>query len=184
MEPQQYIQGILKRLYSIQKEITELAAPLTVEQLNFKPNPKSWSIAEVADHIITANATYFSGIAGLISSNPGSKATGSYKHNCMARMMVYFLKPDGMKLPAPPLFEPESSHYDQHLLQRLEQNFREIETFIDDAKEMNLVKLKMPSPALSLLHFNLGGVFDILVTHAERHYLQMKRVLASEGFPR
>lgn len=183
MEPQQYIQGILKRLYTIKKEITELAAPLTAEQLNFKPNPKSWSIAEVMEHIITANATYFSGIAELIATNPGSKAAGRYSHNCMARMMVYFLKPDGMKLPAPPLFEPTSSHHDQHIIQRLEQNFREIETFIDDAKEMDLVKLKMPSPALSLLHFNLGGVFDILVTHAERHFQQMKRVKAAEGFP-
>lgn len=184
MEPRQYIQGILKRLHTIKSEITELAAPLTAEQLNFKPNPKSWSIAEVMEHIITANATYFSGIAELISLNPSSKASGPYSHNLMARMMVYFLRPDGMKLPAPPVFEPESSHLDQHIIQRLEQNFREIESFIEDAKEMDLVRLKMPSPALSLLYFNLGGVFDILVTHAERHYKQMKRVLAAEGFPR
>lgn len=184
MEPQQYIQGILQRLHNIKKEITELAAPLTAEQLNFKPNPKSWSIAEVMDHIITANATYFSGIAELIASNPGAKSTGRYSHNLAARMMVYFLRPNGTKLPAPALFEPESSHHDQHILQRLEQNFREIESFIDDAKELDLTKLKMPSPALSLLHFNLGGVFDILITHAERHFQQMKRVMAAEGFPR
>lgn len=184
MEPQQFIQGILNRLHTVKKEIFAIAAPLTTEQLNFKPNPKSWSIAEVMDHVITANATYFSGIAELISSNANSKSAGSYSHNFLARMMVRSLKPDGMKLRTPSIFNPESSHYDADILHRLEQNFREIETFIDDAKDMDLVKLKMSSPAFSLLHFNLGGVFDILVTHAERHLKQMQRVLAAEGFPR
>lgn len=184
MTQQTFIEGIQKRHIAVRQKITDLAGMLSEEQLNFKPHAKSWSIAEVIEHLTTANTTYFPGIQKLLSTENKGAPAELYKTNLAARFLLSMIKPKGPKMPSPGIFMPAKSELGKDTLQRYLANCQTISEFILKSRDTNLVKLKMPSPAARIARFNLGGVFDIFVTHAERHYEQMLRVKNSEGFPK
>lgn len=183
MNQKVYLDGISARHQSITNKIKELAESLSEDQLNFKPSAKSWSIAEVLEHLTTANSTYFPGIKKLLESDDRGTPSEDYKTNLAARFLIWSLKPNGPKMPSPGVFIPAKSELGKDSLTRYMKNCEEISDFMKQGAAYNLVKLKMSSPAASFARFNLGGVFDIFVTHAERHYEQMKRVKAATGFP-
>ena len=49
----------------------ELAAGLTVEQLNWRADQSSWSIGQCLDHLRVANEVYGRAIASALSGTPG-----------------------------------------------------------------------------------------------------------------
>ena len=46
-------------------QFVNLFSGLNKEELNWKPTPSTWSIAQNLDHLIVINSTYFSVIAAL-----------------------------------------------------------------------------------------------------------------------
>ncbi|MEE8148016.1 MAG: hypothetical protein V3T24_10465, partial [Longimicrobiales bacterium] len=52
------------------------------------------------------------------------------------------------------------------------------------AEGADLTRIKVPSPASSLIRFRLGDAFRLIVEHEKRHLLQATRVMAAPGFGR
>ena len=46
--------------------------PLYSEQLNWKPNPTSWSVGQCVDHIVTTNRLYFNIFDALLNGTKSS----------------------------------------------------------------------------------------------------------------
>jgi hypothetical protein len=154
---------------------------LTVEQLNFKPNPETWSIAQNIDHLIVINETYYPVIKSL--------REGSYKLPFMAKLgfMVNFLgnmilgsvQPDRKrKMKTFPIWEPAKSEISADILTRFEKHQTELKNMISGCEDLLQQGTIISSPANKNIVYKLETAFDIITTHEQRHLEQAKEVLA------
>lgn len=153
---------------------------LTNEELNWKPNPETWSIAQNIDHLIVINQTYFPILAELKS--------GKYKTPFLARFgfVVSFLgktvlnavKPDRKKkMKTFSIWEPAKSQISNDILARFSKHQRELKQEIEASKALIDRGAIIFSPANKNIVYTLETAFDIIVNHELRHLEQSKEVL-------
>ena len=66
------------RINRVTTAFEDIAGPLDAHDLNWKPNPQTWSIAQVMDHLITLNKTFWPILDQL--------EAGTYQAGFMARL--------------------------------------------------------------------------------------------------
>lgn len=153
---------------------------LSAEQLNWKPNSQTWSIAQNIDHLIVVNETYYPVLASL--------KAGTYKIPFMGKIgfMVSFLgkavlnavKPDRKKkMKTFPIWEPTVSEIKGDILRRFENHQTELKRQIESSKELVDKGAIISSPANKNIVYKLETAFDIIVSHEQRHLEQAKEVL-------
>jgi DinB superfamily len=69
----------LKYLKETQAEFLKAVSGLSEEQFNFKPDPKKWSVAEVAEHIIVVETRLLPTITEKILKNPAPEGKDFYR---------------------------------------------------------------------------------------------------------
>jgi len=161
--------------------------PLTNEQLNWKPSPEEWSVAQCLDHLITSNQGYIP-IFNKINR-------GEYKRSLKERLpvlpgvfgslVVNAVKPETKrKLKAGKAFQPASSEIPADIVSRFATQQKQISELMKLNQELNLRQVIITSPVLSIVTYSLFDAYRIIVSHDQRHVAQAKRVMAREGFPR
>ena len=60
----------------------------------------------------------------------------------------------------------------------------EVQQRLAAAKDLDLWRTKVKSPAVPLLKFSLGETFAIIAAHERRHLAQAEEVKNAPGFPR
>lgn len=155
---------------------------LTIIELNWKPNPNTWSIGQNLDHLIVINETYHPVIKALIK--------GTYKLPFLAKFdfVVSFLgrtvlksvQPDRKKrMKTFPIWEPTKSDIKDDIWERFEKNQDELKTLIQSCSDLLDKGAIISSPANKNIVYRLETAFDIIVTHERRHFEQsmdVKRV--------
>ncbi len=167
-------------LEDISKQCLTEFGILTSEQLNWKPNLTTWSIAQNLDHLIVVNKTYYPVLASL--------KAGTYKTPFIAKIgfMVSFLgktvlnavKPDRKKkMKTFPIWEPTTSIVIGDILNRFQNHQNELIQKIEDAKELVEKGVVISSPANRNVVYKLEMAFDIIISHEQRHLEQAKEIL-------
>jgi hypothetical protein len=153
---------------------------LTIEQLNWKPNSTTWSIAQNLDHLIVVNETYYPVIASL--------KAGTYRTPFIAKIgfMVSFLGKTILKAVQPdrkkkmktfPIWEPTTSNIIGDILNRFQNHQNELVQKIEGAKDLVGKGIVISSPANKNIVYKLETAFDIIVSHEQRHLEQAKEIL-------
>ena len=159
---------------------------LKAEQLNWKPAPDSWSVAQCLDHLITINQEYYPVFDRILK--------GEYRKTfwhgmpflpaIFGRLMVKALSPDSQrKLKSPGAARPSSSSIDPQIVDRFIAHQR------DTLAKMRLLGNSDPagmiitSPFLSVVVYSLMDTFRLIVAHERRHFAQAQRVMETGGFP-
>lgn len=167
-------------LYDISKQCVAEFVSLTSEQLNWKPNSNTWSIAQNLEHLIVVNETYYPVLASL--------KVGTYKTPFIAKIgfMVSFLgktvlnavQPDRKKkMKTFPIWEPTTSNVIGDILNRFQNHQTELIEKIEGAKELVEKGVVISSPANKNIVYKLETAFDIIVSHEQRHLEQAKEIL-------
>ncbi|MEL7341094.1 MAG: DinB family protein, partial [Bacteroidota bacterium] len=152
----------------------------------WKPNPKSWSIAQCLDHLITTNELYFPIFDGL--------KTGTVPSNFFARfgiMSGYFgrllrrtLGPDVVrKAKSPANFQPSQSDLGGDIVSRFLAHQEVLLQAYADLPNQDLSQIIMISPAASFVTYSIEDALHILAGHEERHLRQAQRVMQEANFP-
>lgn len=160
---------------------------LTTQQLNWKPSPAAWSVAQCLDHLFTSNAGYIPIIDKI--------KRGEYKRSFKERLplvprifgslVLNAVKPEGqMKLKARTDFAPSSSEIGADIVSRFEAQQKQIAEQMRSTDELDLRKIIITSPVASFVTYSLFNGYQIIVAHDQRHLAQAKRVMAREGFPK
>jgi hypothetical protein len=161
------------------QSLTEFGS-LTNEQLNWKPNSNTWSIAQNLAHLIVVNETYYPVIASL--------KAGTYKTPFIAKIgfIVSFLGKTILKAVQPdrkkkmktfPIWEPTTSNVIGDILNKFQNHQMELRQKIEDAKELVEKGVVISSPANKNIVYKLEIAFDIIVSHEQRHLEQAKEIL-------
>lgn len=162
-------------------------ANLNDHQFNWRPAPDRWSIAQVIDHIIKTNESYYPVFDSIVQGTLQTPFIGNipFIPTLIGNMLLNALNPSNQKKTKTfPIWEPETkeilsaldllaSHH-RHFLQRL----NELGSFFDKG-------LIISSPANKNVVYSLDKAIEIIIVHERRHFLQAKEILNElhEGEP-
>lgn len=187
LESADLLQTIASESEKVNDDARRLGAGLTDAQLNWKPAPESWSIAQCLEHLTMATEKfeqYFTkAIARGRDKQPASGAV-AYRPTRLGGWLIKQLLPTTTrKLPAPKIFRPAESSNIEGALDRFLRQHERFLTFVNEARGINYNKTKLRSPVTPLMRYSLADAFVITVVHGQRHLAQARRVRETPGFP-
>ena len=159
---------------------------LTPAQLNWKPSPTEWSVAQCLDHLITSNSGYLPLIKSVISSE--HKTSLKERLPLLPRffgpMVLKVVQPQSQrKLKAGRNFQPSSSAIDPDIILRFASQQNELADQMKLSDKLDLRKIIITSPVASFVTYSLLDGYRIIVAHDQRHVAQAKRVTNRDSFP-
>lgn len=160
-----------------------LAVPLSAEQLAWNPPGGGWSVAQVLEHLVVANHAYCQSIERRLADAPAARGTATWEPTFVGGFLRRVLSPEfTWRLPSPRGFRPGPRARDG-VLDAFLATQAQLAAQVERAAPVDW-RAPMASPESTLVRFNLGDAFAILVSHTARHLGQARRVTALERFPR
>ncbi len=164
-----------------------VTADLTEAQLNWRPAPDQWSIAQCLEHLAVATRGFDSYFAAALDRAKAKSPTTNppaYKPSMMGGWLARHVAPEApRKLRAPKMFRPaEASHIQDSLQMFLSEQSKFID-FVRQSVGIDYNKTRIRSPVTPLMRYSLADAFVITVLHAQRHLEQARRVRETPGFP-
>ncbi|MBK6365237.1 MAG: DinB family protein [Saprospiraceae bacterium] len=170
-----------KELSNLTEQFQTHFGGLSKEELNWKPNPAVWSIAQNIDHLIVVNKSYYPTFEAL--------KKGNYKPPFMARIgwivsyigtkILDAVHPDRRnKMKTFPIWEPEKSSVDGDILSSFENQQAELAQKTEDLRDQIQKGMVISSPANRYIVYTLETALNIIISHEKRHLEQAKEVLA------
>lgn len=189
MSAKQYLETLIHDLQNLQQDVKEQFKDLNEKQFNWKPSEKQWSIAECFTHLMLTSEAYQPQIKkkfadfGTLPKDEGKPNKTTIGGQLMMNMVNPHKKKIS-KIPAPKLFRPTQSQYQLSLIEDFLAHLQKLAQFMKDCSMLNLNKIYIHSPALSLLQFNLAEYCQLEVFHQIRHFQQAMRVMQQDLFPK
>ena len=181
----EFLDILIQQAKDIAGQINSFSS-LSFEQLNWKPSPKAWSIGQCIDHLITFNNQYLGRFEKAIDKAKSEEIYGNgYFHfGWMGPLFVNRIGPYSLsRVKTAPVFEPASSNVEKSVFEEFQNNQLKYLTILDRARGVDLTKPKIFSPVSGIVYFRLGNALHIITSHEARHLNQVRRVMASPGFP-
>jgi len=178
---------LISEANTISKATLSSFGTLTAQQLNWKPNPDQWSVAQCFDHLVIANAAYFPTFENVLS---GKKKNTFWEElpflpPMWGKLVIKAVAPEtASKRKNPKIFDPSSSSVDDDIIRRFVDQQNDIIRYMRATQNMDLEKITISSPVSNLITYRLLDAYRIIVTHEKRHFLQSLRVLKMKDFPR
>lgn len=150
---------------------------LTNDELNRKPTPESWSIAQIIEHLIITNKSYYpiieSAQNGILKLPLVARI--DFIVNFFGKLILKSVKPGSKKkIKTFPIWQPAHSSIPEGILQRFEKEQSELKDFIYASKDLLDLRAVIHSPANKNIVYRLETAFDIIIAHEKRHFLQAK----------
>lgn len=161
--------------------------PLSKEQLNWKPSPNKWSIAQCLDHLIRTNEGYLEQFE-LIKS--GQKQLSLWERvpflpTFFGNFLLKASDPaNQQRVPAPKHFRPARSNFPPEILDNFLAHNRAVMQSMKQLPEGNLNRYRLTSPASPILAMRLDQAVQLLAIHEQRHLQQALRVMEADVFPK
>ncbi|MGA9767522.1 MAG: DinB family protein [Blastocatellia bacterium] len=172
---------VVKLMLDTQKEYLDSLENLTDAQWKYKPSPFKWSVGEVAEHIVLAEAALFSIVERAIAQKPNpdweSKTTG--KDAFIEKVMPS----RDRKAQAPYEIRPTGKLSREEVTRR----YREVRTKSLEFAQKTDLPLKAHTVEHPFPAFNTLNAYDWLIyipLHNLRHDKQIAEVKASAGYPK
>lgn len=154
---------------------------LRPDQLDWRPDKETWSIAQEFHHLVLSNKPYLEVMEDL-GGKAGPEAK-PYKPGFWGKFLIKAVEPDG-SFPAPvpkPLIPSKSPMGNQPVEEffQLQDRLHELSLSLI-GKDLNG---RFSSPVSSFVKLKLGDAIVINTVHNERHLLKAFRMLERSDFP-
>lgn len=175
----------MSHLHATRKQVLDLLAPLSDEQLKFKTAPERWSILECAEHITETEVM----LRGLIQTTAKKAPVDDAKREARKaqaadRMkgVVTQMTDRSKRFSAPGEIQPKGRFATKDAVvaafrERRDETIKWVESTPDDLRG----KFFKTGPTSEN---DLYEMIFFISAHSERHLLQMKEVMAAAGFPK
>ena len=156
-----------------------LAAGLTEAQFSWRPAPDQWSIEECLSHLTMVGQVELLAIEAAIDSAKARGITGSgaFEYPIWERYILRETEPPVRHaMPAPKRFVPLHGQPVTGVLPTFLHVQRNFGIQIERADGLDLRRVKVPTPIMSLLKLSLGSTLAQAAAHERRHIEQARRV--------
>lgn len=170
----------LSALHASRKLFLDSVNGLSEAQLRWKPDAKTWSVMEVAEHIV-ASEEYISGMAQKALQSPADPSRKRPNAREMDAKILAGVTDRSQKAQAPEALVPKGRF---RSIQELTAEFRRL-------RDRNIAFVRETNADLRA-HFAPSPVGDLdalqwyifMAGHTERHVAQIQELKANPGFPR
>jgi hypothetical protein len=179
------VDGIVAQLESVSDDIKNSFGKLSPEQLNWKPAPDSWSVAQCLDHLIKSNEEFYPELDKLAAGarkntlwqnwSPLSGIAGSF--------LVNSLKKDAQKVKTNQKMTPPSD-INGDIVERFLQHQQGFAEKLRSTSGTEWRKVILTSPFVKIMTYRMDVGLEAVIEHEKRHVRQAKRVIAMDGFPK
>ena len=178
---------LIGQLDMVQLQAVQNFSLLSADQLNWKPDPSKWSIAQCLDHLIVSNSTYFPIFDKILANeyrlsfvqrlNPLKKLMGSMMSKTLGPQLV-------RKFHSPRIFEPSSSQINPGIVEEFSNLQNKLKNYFTKLLQPSLTKITVASPVSSIITYPLSDALKIIAGHEQRHLHQAINVLNHQNFPK
>lgn len=169
-----------EELSAISNEFQALFGQLSQDQLNWKANAETWSIAQNIDHIIRINESYYPLIEDLQAGKREKPllARIPYFVKLFGNLIYKSVQPDNpKKVKTLGIWKPSKSDISTDIVQKLIDHNAELADLISSCKPLIDEGVIVSSPANKNIVYKLEKAFEILISHERRHLEQARGVL-------
>lgn len=182
-----YLHPILKAAAEQPQQFRDAFGKLTASQLNWKPNPETWSVGECIDHLIVTNRSYFAQLEAIAR---GDKYVsfweklpllhGFWGKNLLKATSEVVQKK--AKSPAP--FAPTRSTVPADIVEEFCKQQQDLIAKVRSTDVVDHHATMITSPAASFISYSLHDGVQIIFQHERRHFNQAKALMARPEFPK
>jgi DinB superfamily len=180
------IERLLYQVKVIVEEASGLFDGVSNAQFNWKPAPGSWSMAECFDHLNVSAKKMLDSMEPAIQKAraTGQLSDGPFVYGFLGRMFNRMTAPPvKRRFSAPAAFRPSADKKMETVVAEWAKTHERMNQVIESASGIDLQRVKVTSPASSMIKFNLGIYFWVMTTHEKRHLWQARNVRNAPGFP-
>ena len=180
------LQNLIDQAGAIADDAQRVFGGLSTEQLNWKPAPERWSVAQCFDHLITTNSGYLPVIDDVLKGQKRSSVWQKipFLPGIWGKLLIKSLDPaQARKIKAPKRFEPAQSDISGAIINDFVAQQRHVMEKMNATANLDLDRIVITSPAAAPVTYSLMDAYRIIVVHERRHFQQAQRVTAASGFP-
>jgi DinB superfamily len=174
------LQALLNELERADQEARQLASGLTEAQLNWQPGGGTgWSVAQCLDHLARINTVYIAALRTAVHAvKPGTVPRGGpIQPGWFGRWFIGAMEPPPRrKLKAPKKALPAAHKDGADVLRAFVKAHDEVRSLIQEARDMDLNRVRFTNPFIRLFHFTVGTGLLIIAAHDRRHLWQARQV--------
>ena len=155
-------------------------------QLNWRPDPARWSVAQCFDHLLTANRLMFQAAEHALKESAPRTVWQRLPvlPGVMGRFMVRSLAPGaGRKLTAPSSARPAASDIAADVIQRFVAQHRDAVLRTGTLDEPRAARTIMTSPFIRVVTYSVLDGWRLVLAHDRRHFEQARAVMRLPQFP-
>ncbi len=158
---------------------------LSPAQLNWKPSPDRWSVAQCFDHLLTSNKGYFPVIDDVFA---GKKRTFWERMPVLpglaGKLLIKSMEPSSTrKVKAPKRFQPAQSDISASIINDFAGQQSKLVEKMKASEHLDLERIVITSPVTAAITYSLMDAYRLIVVHEQRHFQQAKRVMEESSFP-
>lgn len=180
-------------LFDVTRELEEIARQtrstfggLDERQLNWRPDPAQWSVAQCFAHLVAADALMF-GAAGEAMSDSRPRTVWQrlpVLPRIFGRLLIRSQAPDSQrKYTASPRAQPAATPIAADIIPRFVEQQQRAADLVRRLDEREAGRVIMTSPFVRFITYSVLDGWRLVVAHNRRHFEQACRVLASPEFP-
>jgi DinB superfamily len=152
---------------------------LNEQELNWKPDAKTWSVAQNIHHLIVINETYNPVLKSVRegTQNLPWVASVGFMVRFFGNFILKSVEPTRKrKMKTFPLWEPSQSDLPADILQKFVAHQGDLKNLIQANNDLLDKGAIISSPANKNIVYTLARAFDIVITHEQRHLNQALEV--------
>lgn len=184
----QLIAAAQERVKSHLAKAESILPDLTDEELNYKPSPKAWSVAEVLDHLLTSLHEYYDKMDPAVRQaiETDAHAEQPYQSGMIGAWLVGAVTNHKRKIPAPKLFKPKQkggptrSNYTFRIVDNYLSELNALLDRLDSYEKYDLDAVRFYNPLSKLIRMKLGDAILVQTHHLVRHWGQIERVIVKQ----
>jgi len=158
---------------------------LSSAQLDWRPTPKQWSLAENCDHLATIAHLYLRALDDAIRRGHADAAYSDrpFQGNTISRLLVWSMEPPvRVRIRTPRALQPQTADpVEARAAYRAAQSAFELR--LERAAGLDLAHVRVTSPTMRGVRLALGTVLAMLLAHERRHLWQCTGIRKAVGFP-
>ena len=153
-------------------------ATYSPRELNWRPTPEKWSVAECLEHLNIYSRYYNPAMEKAIQEKSHLLFVEEFKSGWVGDFSIKSVHPDNTKKQKTlKRLDPIQSELPATVLEDFLTHQQQLRDIISKSRSVNLNKIKIPAEVAKLLKLRLGDCLRFVVAHEQRHIRQAKAAL-------